>query len=371
MKKLFAIAAGLGLLASAPVLADGHVSGPTVYGGVSASLSVAKSVKDSAGEDDKDDSGHFLNDETSKIGVKGSSKISDDLMGVYKAELRLKADSTLDTTLRDTYVGLQGGFGQVLVGRKYGFASGALHRSAVTDTGIEDATFPGGAAPFDTFDSRFSNALTYISPDIAGLTIGVNLYPDEGLAIEKNPDNVTQTQAKESSIMDNYQAGVTYDHKEIGIGVAVGLHKDGNNSVLDTGATTTGAIKVVDRTANYLSIAYSGMKMFKVGVATISWENGSGDKGTKMTSTSLFGDYYMGDIGLGFSMAQAKTDADKEVKVALLALGVTYKLNDKMKFFADYTSNKASGGDRDTATAGDQEYKDERTELKVGFKSSF
>lgn len=402
MKKLFSIVAGASLLASTAALADGHASGPTVYGAVNASISLSKSVKDISGNDDKSSSGHHINDNTTKLGVKGSSKISDDLSGIYQAEIRVSTEN--DVHVRNTFVGLQGGFGTVTIGRMTPFANGAFMSSEVAAEGIVGngaALFDGGkfAAAADVsgfgapsqaafkahladtyknaisaaFDSRY-HAVQYVSPNLNGVQVGLTLHPDEANAFENGANGTTAATPTESSITDNYELGVIYN-SDFGVEVGLAVTKDGNNRYDSTfaGSATAAAQdttldKVADETAQSLSIAYGTEGMFKVGVTIANWKNGrEGDvfKETSGSVNGLFADYYMGDIAFGLNYAKSTAKNDTvgfdDIKGTFLSFGTTYDLNNSIVFFANYADNKLDN----------DQFKAKETDFRVGLKSSF
>lgn len=61
-------------------------------------------------------------DNSSRIGVRGKKDLGDGLSGFFQVESRVKLDDGTGSTLssRDSYIGMQGGFGTVRVGRTIG-----------------------------------------------------------------------------------------------------------------------------------------------------------------------------------------------------------------------------------------------------------
>lgn len=118
-----------------------------------------------------------LNDNGSRIGLKGSEKISHDTKALYQLEYRIrpeqgKASSTSQFDPRDTYIGLSNN------------AAGTLLAGRLTaiDSQVNYSTVAGGM--YDNmlafFDApRANNALAYLTPEMSGLQAGLMYVMDE------------------------------------------------------------------------------------------------------------------------------------------------------------------------------------------------
>ncbi|NCN67201.1 MAG: porin, partial [Piscirickettsiaceae bacterium CG_4_9_14_0_2_um_filter_44_546] len=104
MKKNMIALAIASAIAAPAVMADA----PTVYGKVN---SVIQSNK--AGND----TGMTVDSVASRVGVKGSADLGNDLQAVYKFEFEVQMDKGDILKNRNQYVGLAGGFGTMLMGR--------------------------------------------------------------------------------------------------------------------------------------------------------------------------------------------------------------------------------------------------------------
>ncbi|MCG5527516.1 MULTISPECIES: porin [Halorhodospira] len=114
-KQLITLATATAMTAPAAVLADAHSDGPEVYGRVHLSLDHEGYDVNAAG-----DSGDLtLASRTSRIGVRGSEEVSYGLTAIYQFEHQLDASDSgfSGQQLRDTFVGVQGDWGQVRAGR--------------------------------------------------------------------------------------------------------------------------------------------------------------------------------------------------------------------------------------------------------------
>ncbi|MFY8327709.1 porin [Pseudoalteromonas sp. ZZD1] len=103
----------------------------------------------------------------SRIGFKGSEKLHEGLEAVYKFEFQVNvSDDSKDTfTSRNQYVGLQGGFGQLVIGRN----DTALKQSQGKLDLFND--LEGDIKNLFKGDNRLSDTVTYSSNDFNGLKV--------------------------------------------------------------------------------------------------------------------------------------------------------------------------------------------------------
>ncbi|MBS0495636.1 MAG: porin [Proteobacteria bacterium] len=172
---------------------------------------------------------------TSRFGLRGT----EDLGGGLKANFWLESGLNLDTGdgkssgatgtglefKRRSTVGLEGGFGEVRLGRELTAAYVAVARYDVfgsvglaqsrlwADGGVVDANANAGAV---TTNQRVSNAITYVSPNFAGFKAGINY--GFGEVAGKNSDS------------RYIGLGATYDNGPISVGGGYETLKQGANS---------------------------------------------------------------------------------------------------------------------------------------------
>ncbi|MGO2478598.1 MAG: porin, partial [Pseudoalteromonas sp.] len=103
----------------------------------------------------------------SRIGFKGSEKLREGLEAVYKFEFQVNvSDDSKDTfTSRNQYVGLQGSFGQLVIGRN----DTALKQSQGKLDLFND--LEGDIKNLFKGDNRLSDTVTYSSNDFNGLKV--------------------------------------------------------------------------------------------------------------------------------------------------------------------------------------------------------
>ena len=239
MKKLLSVVAAASLLASV----SGHaaeMTPPTVYGALKVSLDLAHNYEsgttDAASKTAEEaKNGMFLNNQTSKLGVKGSHDLGNDLSAVYQMEFAVAGDDNDGTfTGRNTFVGLKGGFGQVIMGKVPTPISGASVAGQFKSTLIADPVLAGGrsiniADNGNAFKSsgpqfRKGNAIRYDAPDLSGVNIAVVLAANEGEAQTSDGKNAS------SSIADYVDLAVTYGKKSEGIFAGIGYAKNGGKA---------------------------------------------------------------------------------------------------------------------------------------------
>jgi predicted porin len=171
-KKLIALAVA-GMFAAPAFAATSNVD---VYGILSMSVDYADSDN---GNDDSDVVTAKSN--ASRIGFKGSEDLGGGLSAVWQIESEILKGTNNNGTgwndMRNTFVGLKGGFGTVLMGRHdtpYKMGTGKLDPFADTVgdyNAIIGATDQVGASSM--YDLRVDQTIAYISPTFSGFHAGV------------------------------------------------------------------------------------------------------------------------------------------------------------------------------------------------------
>jgi predicted porin len=118
----------------------------------------------------------------SRIGFKGDHKLNDSLTAVFKYEYQAKGfDSSTDTlSARNTYIGLKGNFGEVVMGRN-------------------DTRFKASEGKFDLFNEtvadigqvfggqdRLGDSVTYTSPQLGLVKVALTFTPKDDAETENN-----------------------------------------------------------------------------------------------------------------------------------------------------------------------------------------
>ena len=110
-KKLLAIAIGTAMVAAATAATAGDE--PTFYG----KIHVSVDSLDNGAPAPSDADGMYVSSNSSRLGIKGAVDLDGGLKAIYKYEMSTDYDNSGLAGNRNAYLGLKGGFGQVIVGR--------------------------------------------------------------------------------------------------------------------------------------------------------------------------------------------------------------------------------------------------------------
>lgn len=216
-KKLIALA--IAGLASAPVFAQTNV---TVYGVVDVTV---ESVKASGGDAFEVDRRTRVTSNSSLIGFRGTEDLGNGLKALFQIESSIAADTGGGTLAgRDTFVGLEGGFGKVQLGKLTTImrAAGAKvdFNPAATGIGFQAATYGtiGGVAQTG-IDERINNAVMYTTPNFSGLTAQLAYSAGEN---RKSPD----INDGEGINSQSYQLAAAYENGPLYVSAGYAVAQD-------------------------------------------------------------------------------------------------------------------------------------------------
>lgn len=349
MKKLVAVSL---VLASGAALAQSSV---TLYG--IADLNIA-SRKTAGGERvlKVDSSGIY----ESRFGFKGSEDLGGGLSAIWQMESTVSIDDGGWGSARNTFVGLKGGFGTVLLG-KHDTPMKMLGRKVDNfgDTYADSRNLLGTSADTGSsmFDLRTSNTIAYISPNFSGVTVTAAYVADHevnGTALATN----SCAAGLDCNERDAYSVTADYTNGPLMLGLGYERH----NTTAVVGAVTN---TDVDRSMWRLVGGYS-FGNFKLGAL---YERGSADDvlaDADRNAWGLFGNYAMGNVTLKanyLSVGDYKGTDDSGANQ--YTLGVDYALSKRTTAYALYAKVKndnnaefdigraQSIGDTTTTTAGD------------------
>ncbi len=268
-----------------------------------------------------------LNDQTSRLGIKGSEDLGGGLKAIYQMETALGTASgsgqfsniggtTLGT--RNTFIGLSGGFGTVLFGKHdtpYKLAgSSDLFADTSADSqnkgGIIGYGMTGGAGDFDM---RATNAIAYVSPTMSGFHAAVAVIPGE----------TTTAGTNKNSLADAYSLALVYGNGPLNVAFGYEDHND-----------------LADESAWKLNAGYT-FGDFKVG-ATYESQDGVGTRSAK--NYLLSGAYGMGPITLALQYGKRNVNAAAETAgdtdLARTTLGAVYSLSKRTSAYVAYDHDK-------------------------------
>ena len=201
-KKLIGLAVAGALTAPLTVYAQG--SNVQIYGLMQPSIDFV---------DNGDDDGHFMQDNNSRLGFKGTEDLGGGLKAIFQLESRLRFDERGDEggfVNRDSWVGLAGGFGSVTVGNHqsaYVRSTAALDPFADSIGDYNNIMSVYGVGLFD-FNDRFRNSIYYTSPSFGGVQILASYaLRSEGFEDDDDPDAIDPDDDNTYSIAASWTMG--------------------------------------------------------------------------------------------------------------------------------------------------------------------
>lgn len=164
MKKTIIAIAVAAALAPAAAMADN--ANITFYGRVHLSVDSMSGVA-------ANKNGLNVNDNSSRFGIKGGDDLGNGLKGIFQLESGASASAgSTFSGIRDSYLGLSGGFGTVLVGRLPGANQFVYDSNLFADQLGDAANFTNAGVP-----GRVNKAIAYASPAMGGLSALVSFIP--------------------------------------------------------------------------------------------------------------------------------------------------------------------------------------------------
>ena len=318
MNKVLLLSTTLAILTMAPfTAAKGPIDGQ-LYGKINVSV-----VNSDSGSEDT----WKLNSNASRIGLKGSSQISEGLSVFYKTEFEVAADDgsndikkySIETDteiveLKDTstfkqrniFVGIKGQYGSLLAGKNDTPTKLAQKKIDLFNDSVGDIknTFEG--------ENRESNIIAYTTPKYGAFSATYAVMPSE-------EDGGSLSDAKSNSV--NYSNGDLY----------VALAADSNVDDHDL-------LRIVSQ---YQFDAWQFGLMYQESEEV----DGTDDESGYFASTA----YKCDNITYKAQFGSNENDTDGSNKTTL-SLGADYKLAKNTKSFVFFTENKSSESDGSTST---------------------
>ena len=286
MNKVILLGTATAMLATAPfAAANGPIDGK-LYGKVNVSV-----VNSDSGSEDT----WKLNSNASRIGLKGSTQVSEGLTGFYKTEFQVDVDGDGDVfKQRNIYAGVKGSFGSVLAGKNDTPTKLAQKKIDLFNDleGDIKKTFAG--------ENRMSNIVAYTTPKYGNFSATYAVMPSEAV-------NGGLSDAKSYSV--NYSKGDLY--------VAVA----GDSNV--KGADLVRVVSQYKVDAWQLGLMYQ--------------ENDTTDESGYFASAA----YKIDNITYKAQYGSNENDTDGSDKTTL-SLGADFKLAKNTKSFVFFTDNEDS-----------------------------
>ena len=281
--------------------AEGPIGGK-VYGKANLSL---------VDQDSGDTRGWNLNSNASRLGIKGESKISEELAVVYQVEYEVCIDSGdckgQTFKQRNTFLGLKGNFGMVWAGKhdtptKLAAKKVDLFNDLEGD--IKNA-FEG--------ENRVSNVVAYTSPKMNGFSATLAMIPAEG-------EDVDQDGQDDTGLKDGLSYSINYTKDNLYLAIAGDQDIDEQDLV-------------------------RMIAQYQIDALTLGflYQQNQDNLGAKDESGYFFSAAYSlnPDITLKAQYGEIEDDIDGD-KEQTLSLGADYKLSKNTKTFIFYTDNTDS-----------------------------
>ena len=333
-------------IAAATLLPLTAQAAPTVYGRLN--LSVDYTDSDDATNNAKDGIWE-LNSNSSRIGVKGNEKLTEEFTAVYKAEWGVQGDATVgDLNARERYLGLKHyQWGTVRLGH-----IDSPFKNAEDDIDVFNDTARLDIGSFIYGQNRLANSINYVSPKFLDV-FGVNLTLQPG---EKSSN------VNENHIADAISTALSYEDDNLYLSFA--MDKEVADSATRKGSLG-GNVDAMRLNARY-----------KMGDATISAmyqmaEQSSLAAGATNEETAMMfsGSYKMDAVTVRGEVLVANHDmgGGKEDDTTLIGVGVDYNFTQATKAFA----NLASGNMESTPAAGAKSTDSDATYIGFGMETRF
>ena len=277
----------------------------------------------------------------------------------WKAQIQFEADANVagndpakESAIDETWIRFSGSWGQVNLGTEDG-AEDLMH---VSGEGAAKKAGAGGTdGDWDKFidtksvNSRFASAptlakdssdhvkMTYFTPRVGGLQVGVSFTPDTG-AVGGAPSNDNQT----GNFENTWGFGVQYKKKFGGVKVAAaGVLHIGDEESETKGDLTAWMVGA--------EVGYGGWKL-----GGAYQDNGDGGETKGVADDDMTG----WDVGLGYSSgpvilavsylhSEVEVSASDEDTLDVVVVGATYGLGGGAKVFAEvfWMDTDSGGGD--------------------------
>ena len=286
MNKVILLGTATAMLATAPfAAANGPIDGK-LYGKVNVSV-----VNSDSGSDDT----WKLNSNASRIGLKGSTQVSEGLTVFYKTEFQVDVDRDGDVfKQRNIYAGVKGSFGSVLAGKNDTPTKLAQKKIDLFNDleGDIKKTFAG--------ENRMSNIIAYTTPKYGNFSATYAVMPSEG-------DN--------GSLSDATSYSVSYSKDDLYVAVAS-----------DSDVNGTDLLRVVSQ---YKVDAWQLGLMYQ--------ENDTTNESGYFASAA----YKSNNITYKAQYGSNENDTDGSDKTTL-SVGADFKLAKNTKSFVFFTDNEDS-----------------------------
>jgi predicted porin len=311
-KKIVALAVAAAF--TTPAFADN--ANVTVYG--KAFLNVESANSDKVATATTGKSVTRVNTNASRFGVKGSEDLGEGLKGLYQFEVQVDADGNsgngFGNGTRNSGVGIEGGFGKVIIGIwdtpfKVAHNKIELFDNTTSFTSLNLIGHYNGAA--NNYNTRQKNDVQYWSPTFNGFQAALSYSPDEAPTTTTNKSLLSMSG--------------TFEQEDIYVSAAYESRADVTTAgKTDTAMRLVGKYNLADL---WLGVTVESLKISAATAYTQS-------------NMELAGQYKMGPHKLAASFAKAGKTNVAATGATQLSLRYGFDFSKRTEAFAAYTSLK-------------------------------
>ncbi len=291
---------------------------------------------------DQDNRDLSVQDNFSRIGFKGSEDLGGGLKAIWQIESQLSSSTknattdgvgnTGDLANRNTFIGLSGGFGTVLVGRHdtpYKIATGKYDIFADTIADYNLGRLDGVSLIDAAHDARSPDAIAYISPNWSGFTLAAAV-------VSTNVENTSHLDSDDT--FDAYSLALMYANGPLTVDVG---YQD--VQVVDSKAWKVG----IGYTFGDLKLGFVYEDVSDYVVASGAYvASTASPSGLDRDSMQISAAYNMGAITLKALYGQADVDVTGgDQDQDLWAIGADYALSKRTTAYVIYGNGDNDSGD--------------------------
>jgi predicted porin len=221
-KKLLAIA--IAGVVAAP-LAQAQTANVTLYGRLNLDAEVILQQKQDIA----------VTANSSRFGIRGTESLGGGLSAIFQIEYAVAGDAGGGITgSRETFVGLQGGWGTMKMGyflSPYDDIHGIFGNAPTLLTGIlgtqalwSNTGYPGNTTDTGSFDDRVGNSIRYDSPNLGGFTGSVQVGARDTSGGATGGDSGTLTQQRRHAYV--ISTGGQYNNGPLAVGLTYEVHNN-------------------------------------------------------------------------------------------------------------------------------------------------
>lgn len=315
-KKLLAVAVA-STLAAPFAMADVNI-----YGGINASVESVKATGAATAANDVKSIGR-VSSNVSKIGFKGSDDLGNGLKALWQIEQEISIDDggtrKGSFATRNSFVGLDGDFGKVLLGNNDTVYK-SLGKAGIVNTMADTiADIAGGKdSVFGRGDSRLTSSVHYLSKNYSGFQAGASYGFDETRA--------TVGGARTNKAI--WSLGASYNANGIAAGLGYEVRQQANAVAANTG---------LDKTFLKLSGSYT-FGDSKLGLGYEREKNDLTTGNTTQSAWTVGAEQKFGPVAVGLAYAKLGESKDGAKDGAKQwTLGATYDLSKRTQTYAFYS----------------------------------